>query len=115
MITLRHASKLNIGISHSVNILKEVKPGDILSALLFYIVVVSIIYKIESTGKSGFSIGGHFLSNLGYADNISDSNQKRQKFINTFAKNAEELCLIIKIRKIKCMATNKDNAPFDNL
>lgn len=52
----------------------------------------------ESTGKSGFSTGGHYLSNLGYTDDImavNDFSQEIQKFINIFTKDAKEVDLII--------------------
>ena len=92
------------------------KQGDILSALLFCIVIASIIYKTEATCNSGFSIGGHLLSNLGYADDIAavnNSSSEMQKFINTLAKNAEEVGLFINLSKTKCMTTNKDNIPLN--
>ena len=63
--------KTDIGLTRSVKILKGVKQGDILSAILFCIVIAAIITKSEEDCQSGFSIGGQFLSNLSYADDIS--------------------------------------------
>ena len=56
--------KTDIGISRPVKILKGVKQGDILSALLFCIVIAAIISKAEHDCKTGYSIGGQILSNL---------------------------------------------------
>ena len=109
--------RTDIGTSRSVNILKGVKQGDILSAILFCIVVASIINKTESSCNSGYSIGGHLLSNLAYADDIATLNNsviEMQKYIDTLAKNAEEVGLYINISKTKCMTTDK-NKPQLNL
>ena len=50
--------KTDIGITRSVKILKGVKQEDILSALLFFIVIAAIIWKSKSDYQSGFPIGG---------------------------------------------------------
>ena len=108
--------KTDIGISRHFDILKGVKQGDILSAILFCIVIASIIYKTESSCNSAFSIGGHLLSNLGYADDIATLNYSElemQKYIDTLAKNAEEVGLFINVSKTKCMTTNKNNQPLN--
>ena len=65
------AVKSDIGISRHIKILKGVKQGDILSALLFCIVIAEIIMKAESDCNFGYSIGDHLLSNLSYADDIA--------------------------------------------
>ena len=112
----RACIKTDIGISRSVDILKGVKQGDVLSAILFCIVIASIIHKTESICNSGFSIGGHLLTNLGYADDIeilNDSSQEMQKYIDNLATNAEEVGLSTNISKTKCMSTNKFKEPFN--
>ena len=66
-----------------VKILKGVKQGDILSALLFCIVIAAIIWKSESDCQSEFSIGGELISNLTYADDIA--------LVNTAQKDLKKL------------------------
>jgi hypothetical protein len=108
--------KNDLGVSRPINILKGVKQGDILSAILFCIVIAAIINKTESECNSGFSIGGHLLSNLGYADDIAvmnESNQEIQKYVNKFTENAEDVGLHINIPKTKCMTTKKSDEPFN--
>ena len=108
--------KTDLGITRPVNILKGVKQGDVLSAILFCIVIASIIRKTDAVCNSGYSIGGHLLSNLGYADDIAavnSSSQEMQKYVNILAENAEEVGLYINISKTKCMTTNKSNDPFN--
>ena len=98
------------------HILEGVKQGDILSAILFCIVIASIINKTESSWNSGFSIGGHLLSDLGYADDIATLNNSEiemQKYINILAKNAEEVGLFINVSKTKYMSTNKNKQPLN--
>ena len=77
--------KTDIGISRAVEILKGVKQGDVLSALLFSIVIAAIISKAESDCESGYSIGGHLLYNLAYADDIAAINSTQsllQEFLD---------------------------------
>ena len=104
--------KTDIGISRPVSILKGVKQGDVLSAILFCIVIAAILSKTEDECQSGFSIGGHLLSNLSYADDISavnESCQNLQSFVDSLAKNAAETGLSINVSKTKCMTTDKSN------
>ena len=85
-----------------MKILKGVKQGDVLSALLFCIVIAAIISKAESDCESGYSIGGHLLSNLAYADDIAaiDSTQGQlQDFINCIVKYSAEVGLHINVSK----------------
>ena len=69
--------------------MKGVKQGDILSAILFCIVIAAIITKSEEDYQSGFSIGGQLLSNLSYADEIALVNNVTndlQQFIDSLVK-----------------------------
>ena len=106
--------KSDIGISRAVQILKGVKQGDILSAILFCIVIAAIISKAESDCKSGFSIGGHLLSNLSYADDIAAINQSPkdlQAFLDCIVKYSAEVGLFLNISKTECMSTDQ-NSPL---
>nr|XP_027215567.1 uncharacterized protein LOC113808362 [Penaeus vannamei] len=55
----------DIGTSRCVYILKGVKQGDVLSAILFCIVIAALVLQVEN------STGGYNLSNLSYADDIA--------------------------------------------
>ena len=92
--------KSDIGITRAVQILKGVKQGNILSAILFCIVTAAIISKAESDCKSGFSIGGHLLSNLSFADDIAAINQSPkdlQAFLDCIVKYSAEVGLFLNI------------------
>ena len=104
------AIKTDIGVSRFVKILKGVKQGDILAAILFCIIVASIILLSEEECDTGFSIGGQILSNLSYADDIAAMSHNRvmlQKFIDALSKHAKNVGLSINISKTKCMTTDK--------
>ena len=102
--------KSDIGISRHIKILKGVKQGDVLSALLFCIVIAAIIMKAESECNFGYSIGGHLLSNLSYADDIAaitSSCKELQQFLDCVVKHSADVGLFINVSKTKCMATDK--------
>ena len=104
--------KTDIGTSRCVDILKGVKQGDVLSAILFCIIIAALVLQVENECTSGFSIGGHTLSNLSYADNIaviSNSRCELQTFLHLLAKYAAEVGLKINVSKTKCMTTDKIN------
>ena len=90
--------------------------GDVVSAILFCIVISAIILKSETECNSGFSIGGHLLSNLRYADDdiaaISGSCQELQAFLDYLAKYSAEVGLFINISKTKCTTTDKSDQPL---
>ena len=105
------AIKTDIGISRPVKIIKGVKQGDVLSALLFCNEIASTILKAESDCKSGFSIGGQLLSNLTYADDIAATNRSEkelQTFLDCLVKYSSEVGLFINISKTKCPTTDKN-------
>ena len=109
------AIKTDIGTSETIKILKGVKQGDILSAILFCLVITAVISKAENECDSGFSIGGQLLSNLSYADDIaavSKSQIDLQNFLNSLARHATEVGLSINVSKTECMTTDKSNQPL---
>ena len=103
--------KTDIGVSRNISIEKGVKQGDMLSAILFCIVLADVILKTEQQcPDSGFSIGGLILSNLAYADDIALINRdipNLQSFVNSLATNAKEIGLEINLKKTECMTTAK--------
>ena len=101
--------KTDIGLTRPVKILKGVKQGDVLSALLFCIVIAAIITKAEEDCQTGFSIGGQLLSNLTYADDIALINRTQkdlQQFIDSLVKHSAEVGLYINVSKTECMTTD---------
>ena len=104
--------RTDIGVTRNIFIQKGVKQGDMLSAILFCIVLASVLLKTEEQcPQSGFSIGGQILSNLAYADDIALINKnivQLQNFVNSLAENAKEIGLEINLKKTECMTTAKD-------
>ena len=83
-----------------------------LSAILFCIVIAELVLQVEHECTPGFSIGGHTLSNLSYADDvavISNSRCELQTCLYLLAKYAAEVGLKINVSKTKCMTTDKIN------
>ena len=79
------------------------------------IVISAIIFKSETKCNSGFSIGGHLLSNLSNANDIaaiSGSCQELQAFLNCLTKYFAEVGLFINISKTKYMTTDKSDQPL---
>ena len=77
----------DIGTSRHIKIQKGVKQGDILSALLFCIVIATVILQAEAECNSRYSIGGNLISNLSYADDIaamSRSSKELQQFLTLY-------------------------------
>ena len=97
--------KTNIGITRSFKILNGLKQGDILSALLFCIMIAAIIWNSESDCQSGFYIGGELVSNLTYADIalMNTAQKDLQKFIDCLVKYSAEVGLYINLSKTECM------------
>ena len=79
--------KSDIGTSRHIKILKGVKQGDILSALLFCIVIATVILQAEAECNSRYSIGSNLISNLSYSDDIaamSRSSKELQQFLTLY-------------------------------
>ena len=88
--------KTDIGKTRPVKILKGVKQVDVLSAIIFCNVAAGIITDMEENCPFGFSIGGHLLSKLSYADDvaiINDSGEKLQESLNCQAISANKFGL----------------------
>ena len=101
--------RTNLGTSQYIDILKGVKQGDILSAILFCVLLAAILNNIEDS--SGYNIGGQLISNLGYADDIAalDEDPKRlQKYLDEFCNEAEKTGLKINIDKTNALTTAQD-------
>ena len=110
--------KTDIGITRPVDILKGVKQGDVLSAILFCIVIASIISKANSDCNSGYSIGGKLISDLSYADDIAainSSEEKLQQFVDCLVKYSAEVGLFVNASKTECMTTKKDHNLIINI
>ena len=95
--------KTDLGVYRNISIKKGVKQGDTTSAILFCIVLSSVIMKTEEQSPdSGYSVGGQILSNLAYADDIALANRDihdLQNFVNVLATNAKDIGLKIYISK----------------
>ena len=92
-----------------MKILKGVKQGDVLSALLFCIVISAIVTKAKEDCQTGFSNAGQLLSNLTYADDIALKNriqQDLQQCIDSLVKHSAEVGLYINVSKTECMTTD---------
>ena len=110
------AIKSDIGISRNIKVLKGVKQGDILSALLFCLLIAAILLKAESECNSGYSIGGFLISNLSYADDIatlSRSSQELQCFLDIIAKYSADVGLFVNVSKTECMTSAKNSPPLN--
>ena len=108
--------KSDIGTSRHIKILKGVKQGDILSALLFCIVIATVILQAEAECNSRYSIGGNLISNLSYADDIaamSRSSKELQQFLNCVVKYSAEVGLFVNVSKTECMTTDKNSPPLN--
>ena len=106
----------DIGTSRHIKILKGVKQGDILSALLFCIVIATVILQAEAECNSRYSIGGNLISNLSYADDIaamSRSSKELQQFLNCVVKYSAEVGLFVNVSKTECMTTDKNSPPLN--
>ena len=106
----------DIGTSRHIKIQKGVKQGDILSALLFCIVIATVILQAEAECNSRYSIGGNLISNLSYADDIaaiSRSSTELQQFLNCVVKYSAEVGLFVNVSKTECMTTDKNSPPLN--
>ena len=104
--------KTDIGLSRSIQILRGVKQGDVLAAILFILLLADVIRNTNMEISTGYTVGGVCISNLSYADDIAamnDSIFELQRYVNSLTKHAAEVGLGINIGKTKSLTTDKSN------
>ncbi len=103
--------KTDIGETRKINVLKGVKQGDVLSAILFCVVIAAILQQVEEECSSGVTMGGHLISNLSYADDIaviSNSVNGLQEYLDALSHHSSLVGLHINVGKTKCMSIDKE-------
>ena len=107
---LYHQSKARVrtslGNTEFIDILKGVKQGDLLSALLFCIVLMAIMQKVFDGLDFGVSIGGEMQNEKGYADDIgliAQTIQQMNILLDRLYHTALQYGLKINIKKTKGM------------
>ena len=96
----------DIGITRWIDILRGVKQGDVMSALLFCIAIGVITLKALEGNNYGISIGGRSWSDLGYADDLAIVAKSKAELIVMLEKlqrESEEFGLQINFDKTKIM------------
>ena len=96
----------DIGITRWIDILRGVKQGDVMSALLFCIAIGVITLKALEGNNYGISIGGRSWSDLGYADDLAIVAKSKAELIVMLEKlqrESEEFGLQINFGKTKIM------------
>ena len=79
-----------VGNTRVINILKGVKQGDVLSALLFCIVISVITYRAFNNKSYRLSIGGSNWSDLSYADDLAVVAKDKAELIEMMERLSEE-------------------------
>ena len=91
--------------------LERSEAGRCITHLAICIVTAAVISKTESDCESGYSIGGHLLSNLTYADDIAAINSTQsqlQDFLDCIVNYSAEVGLHMNVSKTECMTTAKN-------
>ena len=73
-----------------ISILKGVKQGDVLSALLFCIVISVITYRAFNNKSYGIPIGGTDWSDLSYADDLAVVAKDKAELVEMMERLAKE-------------------------
>ena len=105
--------RTDIGTTEQIPLLKGVKQGDTLSALLFCIVLKVIMEKTIKPSDRCISIGGIKHSNGAYADDlgiIGASISELNSILNRLKENSAEFGLNINLSKTKVMLIGKHNS-----
>ena len=95
-----------IGSSRAIDILRGVKQGDVLSALLFCIAIGIITLKAFQNNSFGIPIGGKTWTDLSYADDlaaIAKSKAELIKMLENLQRESAEFGLSINFTKTKIM------------
>ena len=82
--------RTSVGNTRLINILKGVKQGDVLSAILFCLVISVITYRAFNNKNYGLSIGGILWSDLSYADDLAVVAENKAQLVEMIEKLAEE-------------------------
>ena len=82
--------RTSVGSTRLIKILKGVKQGDVLSALLFCLVIGVITDKAFSSQSYGISIGGTNWTDLSYADDLAVIAKTRQELLKMMKALIEE-------------------------
>ena len=82
--------RTSVGNTRLINILKGVKQGDVLSAILFCLVISVITYKAFNNKNYGLPIGGILWSDLSYADDLAVVAENKAQLVEMIEKLAEE-------------------------
>ena len=102
-----------IGSTRSIDILRGVKQGDVLSALLFCIAIGIITFKALQNNSFGIPIGGKSWSDLSYADDlavIAKSKAELIKMLENLKKESVDFGLSINFTNTKIMPIGRNSA-----
>ena len=80
----------DIGETRWIDILRGVKQGDVMSALLFCIAIGLITSKSSEGNKYGIPIGKRIWPDLGYADDLAIIAKSKAELIETLEKLEQE-------------------------
>ena len=98
--------RTDVGITRLLELLKGVKQGDLLSALLFCVALMIILQNTLLDTNNGIIIGGEPHNNMGYADDIAivaESLEEMNEILNRLQHFAEIFGLKINVAKTKIM------------
>ena len=98
--------RTDCGLTELIEILKGVKQGDVLSALLFCIVITIILERALHDENFGISIGGRDWRDLGYADDLSviaKTLAELQRMMKRIISESNEFGLKLNYSKTKIM------------
>ena len=86
--------RTSVGNTRLINILKGVKQGDVLSAILFCLMIRVITYKAFHNEIYGLSIGGTKWSDLSYADDLTVVTEDKAQLIEMMEKPCKRICIL---------------------